>query len=172
MTDIDEQPESNCLLGLMLKQTEVMRLLIFDYANNLTQHAMITDPLAVLRFATEWIEQDLVRIESGVNYNTIPFAKFWEYYPRKTNRAKAEAVWTKLKPDQALFAKIIQNISRRIACGEWTPGQQEFIPHATTYLAGRRWEDDVIVRERSTRSRDLSSDYQDKSWATRGGNHA
>lgn len=76
----------------------------------------------------------------------ISFDDFWNCYPRKTNRDQAEKSWTKLKPDKQLFDQIILNIERRLQLGDWSLDRKNYIPHAATYLNGKRWQDEIIPR--------------------------
>jgi hypothetical protein len=68
------------------------------------------------------------------------FDEFWAAYPetKKVGKVAAEKAWRKLKPDAALIATIIADVKKRA----WHPDPQ-FIPHASTYLNGRRWEDEA-----------------------------
>jgi hypothetical protein len=75
---------------------------------------------------------------------SIPFEDFWELYPRRTNKAKAQAAWKKLKPSDETFEAIRRNIETRLRVGDWTLERKNFIPHASTYLNNARWEDEII----------------------------
>ena len=66
------------------------------------------------------------------------FAAFWQAYPRHTGRAAAIKAWTKLAPDDALRATLLQAIEHQRA--GWTDPQ--YIPHPATWLNGRRWQDE------------------------------
>lgn len=83
--------------------------------------------------------------------NMIPqnFKRFWEAYPRKVNRQTAEKTWAKLNPDDELLEKIIQDINRRLE-KEWRGKDMQYIPHASTYLNQRRWEDETEVGKVAT----------------------
>lgn len=71
------------------------------------------------------------------------FAGFWDYYPQKGRRSKQRAMkaWDKLRPDDALIATIGLALKKLKATEEWQRGVG--IPHAATFLNGRRWEDAV-----------------------------
>lgn len=71
------------------------------------------------------------------------FAKFWRLYPRKTDKAKAQKAWAKLDPGQPLFDEIMQGLAKHCASRDWTKDDGQFIPHPTTWLKGRRWEDEM-----------------------------
>lgn len=64
------------------------------------------------------------------------FAQFWKLYPKKVGKVKAEKAWRKLKPDAALAQLIIADLKTRA----WATDPQ-FIPYPSTFLNGKRWED-------------------------------
>lgn len=73
------------------------------------------------------------------------FAEFWNAYPRKENRAKAHQAWTKLNPDRGLVDAILRAIAAQKVKGclepRSDPSGRSFIPHPTSWINGRRWED-------------------------------
>lgn len=71
------------------------------------------------------------------------FASFWKVYPRKTDKAKAQKSWDKLRPDQPLFEQIMAGLARHCESRDWLKDDGQFIPHPTTWLNGKRWEDEV-----------------------------
>jgi len=71
------------------------------------------------------------------------FIRFWERYPRKVAKPKAEQAWRKLKPSQELADQIISNVESMRSCSQWTRDNGQFIPHPTTYLNQQRWNDQL-----------------------------
>lgn len=69
------------------------------------------------------------------------FDDFWRIYPRHVNKATAMKAWAKLKADDSLVDTIINDVKRRLD-GEWKDADIQFIPHPSTYLNQRRWEDE------------------------------
>ena len=68
------------------------------------------------------------------------FDVFWNSYPRKENKKKSFEIWTRKKLE-ARADLIIADVQKRIKYhGTWIKG---FIPHATTYLTGERWDDEI-----------------------------
>ncbi len=68
------------------------------------------------------------------------FAEFWSVYPVKKGRADAEAKWKSRKLD-AIADTIIADVKRRIAEDrQWRDG---YVPHGSTYVNGRGWEDAI-----------------------------
>ena len=72
------------------------------------------------------------------------FARFWSSYPRKQNRAKALKVFRDLDPDEDLLSVILDAVERQKQSPQWTRDGGQFIPLATTWLTGRRWEDEDV----------------------------
>lgn len=71
------------------------------------------------------------------------FAQFWKLYPRKVDKAKAEKAWNKLDMTPDLFAEICAALAKQATSLDWLKSGGQFIPHATTWLNGRRWEDET-----------------------------
>ena len=68
------------------------------------------------------------------------FSEFWNTYPRGEGKAQAGKIWIKNKLD-GVADQILDDIRARMAHpNHWRDAQ--FIPHASTYLNQRRWEDD------------------------------
>lgn len=77
------------------------------------------------------------------------FASFWKAYPRKVKKQDAYKLWCKLKPDDSLLQAILKDLERKKK-GEWKDNEK-YIPHPTTYLNQRRWEDEVDTGEEPPR---------------------
>lgn len=84
--------------------------------------------------------------DNSLQLNTINniyrsnFASFWEAYPKKVGKPKAEAAFKKLQVDDAVLAKMLDAIERQKQSDQWQ--EPKFIPHPTTWLNQRRWEDE------------------------------
>lgn len=75
------------------------------------------------------------------------FDEFWISYPRKIGKKKAEGAWNKIHPDETLREKITAALERHKQSRQWLKDSGEFIPHPTTWLNGRRWEDETDETE-------------------------
>lgn len=73
------------------------------------------------------------------------FLDFWRAYPRKESRDKAIKAWLRLAPDEELQRAILAALERHKRCPQWTKDNGQYIPHPTTWLNGRRWEDQPIA---------------------------
>ena len=70
------------------------------------------------------------------------FEAFWTYYRtyvRNEDRQAAIRAWDKLRPDDALIARIGRALEIQIKSPEWIKGVGR--PYASTYLNNARWED-------------------------------
>lgn len=77
---------------------------------------------------------------------TAQFEAFWSAYPRKLNRIGALRSWCNQRADEHLTA-ILKDIATRLP--DWQREAGKFIPHPTTYLNQRRWEEAIELGETS-----------------------
>ena len=75
--------------------------------------------------------------------SVVEFERFWKLYPRKVGKDKAEKAWAKLKVDTALFNRMGTALAAWSKSPDWTKDGGQFIPHAATWLNGKRWEDEL-----------------------------
>lgn len=69
------------------------------------------------------------------------FEEFWKAYPVKKGRAKAEAAWKRQKLDRLADVILDDVVRRGREDGQWLGG---FIPHGSTYVNGKGWNDAII----------------------------
>ena len=69
------------------------------------------------------------------------FEKFWEQYPRKEAKAKAEKTFKKLtkKEKDSIFQSLPKHLK------SWKTKDRSFIPMPTTWLNQKRWNDEVVI---------------------------
>ena len=67
------------------------------------------------------------------------FKQFWKLYPRKIAKLVAERSWKRLpkKDINAIFKVLHEHLIR------WKYKEIQYIPHASTWLNQRRWEDEL-----------------------------
>ncbi len=70
------------------------------------------------------------------------FDEFWKVYPRKDAKQKALKAWNTLKPSNELFQSILTHVLKMKKTEKWLEDDGEYIPYASSYLNGRRWEDE------------------------------
>ena len=68
------------------------------------------------------------------------FEKFWDAYPKKVNKARALKAWVKHKPDLKVC---LEALKHHVQSDQWKKDGGTFIPHASTWLNGEQWEDNV-----------------------------
>lgn len=83
------------------------------------------------------IEEEPLKKKRASEY----FVEFWDVYPRKVARAKAEQVFVRLarKVDLA----VVVDGARRFASDPNLP-EPQFIPHPTSWLNAGRWDDEPL----------------------------
>ena len=69
------------------------------------------------------------------------FDQFYQAYPRKVDKKQAAKSFSKEKASLVLPV-ILADINRRLSSGEWAVDKMQFIPHPSTYLNRRRWDDE------------------------------
>ena len=67
------------------------------------------------------------------------FELFWNNYPKKVGKGKAEAAWKKHKPN---IDDVLKTLDWQKQSKEWFKENGAFIPHPTTYINGKRWLDE------------------------------
>lgn len=88
-----------------------------------------------------------------VSYKETPlpplgdFALFWECYPKsgdkKPGKQAAMKAWEKLKLDTWQAAVLTAAVMAQRQTEDWRKDGGRFIPHASTWLNGHRWEDEL-----------------------------
>ncbi len=68
------------------------------------------------------------------------FNRFWSAYPRKVGKKAALKAFTKINPNGATVDWFVDVLARHGRTREWREG---FIPHASTWLNGERWADEI-----------------------------
>ena len=76
------------------------------------------------------------------------FELFWTMYPRKDKRKETIRVWKRLKPDRALFQRIMTALDLFRASSQWKDvrgkWRKEYIPLPTSWLNAERWNDESV----------------------------
>lgn len=82
------------------------------------------------------------RPRGGVSQFPPGFDRFWAAYPRHEAKAKAAQAFARIRPDESLLGVMLAAIQRQRETDQWRRDGGVFIPHPTTWLNGRRWEDE------------------------------
>lgn len=75
----------------------------------------------------------------------IAFEKFWTYYPTKVKKKDSEKIFISLTVDE--IKKILETVE---AFAKYKPFPSYSHPNPTTYLNGKRWEDELTNAEAKT----------------------
>ena len=81
---------------------------------------------------------------------TIGFDDFWAVYPRKVAKNNAIKAWNAGKFNK-IAEIIIADVRKRVDT-EWKGQDLQYIPHPTTYLHQRRWEDETPPQTRDSKA--------------------
>jgi hypothetical protein len=74
---------------------------------------------------------------------TPDFELFWSAYPNKKAKGRALVAWNKINGGRPEVSLMIDKLSAQKKTVEWTKENGQYIPHPSTWLNDRRWEDDV-----------------------------
>ena len=75
------------------------------------------------------------------------FKRFWSNYPRNEKKVLDEKSWMKQNPD---IDVVLKSLSLFKVSDEWKKDNGKYIPHPSTWLNQRRWEDDVKPKRKSS----------------------
>lgn len=78
------------------------------------------------------------------------FEDFYKQYPRKVKKQDVKKWFNKNKPSKELFNKIIDGLNEFKKSKDWTKDNGQYIPHPTTWLNQKRWEDENIIQKSNT----------------------
>ena len=80
--------------------------------------------------------------QKGTSVQDRRFAEFWAAYPRKVGKAAALKIWKKIKPTTELYERIMKAVEQQKKTAQWRGNAGQFIPYPSTWLNGKRWEDE------------------------------
>lgn len=75
------------------------------------------------------------------------FDRFWDAYPLRVAKQAARKAFAKLAPDDARLSVMLEALERQRGSPEWTKDGGRYVPHASTWLNGARWEDEAARPE-------------------------
>ena len=81
------------------------------------------------------IEKELEKEKEGDN----GFDLFWNTYPRKVGKGKAEEAWVKHKPN---VEDVLKTLTWQKESKQWFKDNGTYIPNPTTYINQKRWLDE------------------------------
>jgi hypothetical protein len=75
------------------------------------------------------------------------FVEFWSAYPRSSGRKDAAKAWAKLAPDAAMQKIIMAAVAKQTQSDDWRSDGGKYIPHASTWINGERWNDGLFRQQ-------------------------
>jgi hypothetical protein len=112
--------------------------------------------------------------DSKAQADVLPdrFEKFWTFYRENVpqgvsagNRQKAIRAWDKLAPDDNLVNTLAAALRKQVKSQVWKSGVG--VPHASTWLNNRGWEDDWGASAEAIRTQQLEfSQEEDVEWVS------
>jgi len=87
-------------------------------------------------------EAEAEKEESTPSAPDESFTTFWQAYPNKKGKGAAEKAWKKAKINGELET-VLKAIEVQKRSAQWSRDGGQFIPHPSTWLNERRWEDEV-----------------------------
>ncbi len=94
---------------------------------------------------TDEVVEEEQQAESGPQKadTEATFETFWKLYPRKCGKEPARKAFAKINPSPELLAQMVESLAKHCASTGWTKDDGQFIPHASTWLNQKRWNDEV-----------------------------
>lgn len=101
----------------------------------------------VLQDVAEVLPNRLPRVEESKSKSRVRervevdngFDLFWNTYPRKVGKGKAEEAWIKNKPN---VEDVLKTLSWQKQSKQWFKENGAFIPNPSTYINQKRWLDE------------------------------
>lgn len=101
------------------------------------------------RHETDVKRQETPRVEKSREEEKdtdLGFAAFWSAYPCRKAKQDAAKAWSKLKPSPDLQASILEAVAAQRQGEDWLKEGGRFVPHASTWLNAKRWQDEAPRR--------------------------
>ena len=81
---------------------------------------------------------------AGTTDNPL-FDRFWQAYPRKVGKPKAMKAFANLRVTEETLGQMLAAIEQQTKALGWEDRSKwKYIPHPTTWLNQRRWEDETV----------------------------
>ena len=71
------------------------------------------------------------------------FTLFWSAYPKKVSKGQAEKVFIKVYKSLPNTSVLMSRLEIAKTSESWTKDNGKFIPHASTWLNAKGWEDEI-----------------------------
>ena len=128
------------------------RVLFYKMANEIDVNAIEMSNIYINK------HNNFTSQESKENVNNR-FSKFWDSYPVKVSKKKAEAIFNKLNPDDKTIDLMLHSIDVWKQSRQW---QEGYIPHPDTWLRGERWNDEPPKTPQAQVKRNARAGYANR----------
>lgn len=102
-----------------------------------------SDTATLAGSSTKNVEEELLVDVPPTTTPGIDFETFWKAYPgkRKTAKAKARTIWSRLTPHQQDRTMVALHLARQTP--DWTKEDGAWVPMPSSWLNRKPWEDDL-----------------------------
>ena len=87
----------------------------------------------------------IIRLSKTNNLQESRFEAWWVEYPKKAGKQAARKAWHKIKPDAALYSRIVDATRAQRTSFQWRKENGQFIPDPSKWLNQGRWDDDLAA---------------------------
>jgi len=128
-------PDNNCHKGIILKLEKYSE----TFKENYKQYLGADKPLirGIGKGKGKGKDKDIVYSDD--------FLLFWNVYPRKEGKGYAFECWEKRKKPIPAIGTVIESVERYKQSNKWKENNGKYIPHPSTWLNKRCWEDEIVV---------------------------
>ncbi len=113
--------------------------------SNLPQSAALTESESEDGNENETVRRTTPQNAAGV------FDAVWSQYPNKSGKEAAKKAWTKFMLLGISVDIILVAIEKQKKTEQWVKDGGKFIPHFSSWLNGKRWEDEVVPAHQANR---------------------
>ena len=128
-----------------MRTTEENRLAQAEYRDRMYAKGYTTVTVWVPLEKTQLVRDYAAELAGATKQETSDFEAFWQAYPRKDDKRRA------MKAFKRLTKKDVQAAMEDVKTRAW-PKDKKFCLLPTTYLNGRRWEDESAQAPSQTES--------------------
>ena len=131
--------------------------------DRVTENGLLLFDTSTDRVSRKRVTVTVTDTASDTGTGTDRFAEFWKLYPRKAGKGKAEESFVKYVTSKKIFDAVMAGLRKHIGCDDWVKDDGQYIPHPTTWLNQRRWEDEPVAARgqgsigQVTRGRDIAT---------------
>lgn len=127
------------------KLTQIVKILNYEEYQNKVQQEYNRSTTGVPQEYHRSTKNKNVKNEKNNNndqINGFKFENFWKAYPRKKGKDRARKSWKRYKCD-SIYKEIMLSLESHKQSHEWQKDGGKYIPHGSTWVNGKGWEDDV-----------------------------